>query len=416
MPSTLPSPSTTLAFRPPTDLRTDSNLLPTSLTHLTNTPSNLRLAITSAFSLPTTDTWTYHATAAVTLPQVQSAIEAGDVNGLHSWYVNSDGKFLDTISDHNTGAGTARPTTADIDAYLSLFDPTKDPAKTLKGFLANAKKGTVRASVASYLSSKRFVSSASSSSLPLSWPKWKRDKKGEFWNPYQDFLAWACRELEWCGPTAETWRVGGKSHHVLPVLMHHFGCVCPSFEALGMVAAAAAGVEVRGSGARESNGGKGRKGTGSARGRVLDVGCGNGYWTYMLRQEPFGCEVVPVDNGQSSWRSVWVGDVLDVDAVEWLKKREVALQRDEVLLLVYPVTAGEFTASVIREFRGNVVCVVGTQNGSGYTGFKGEMVDQWFEREMKGWELVARVPVMSFPGKDDALFVFKRKVEGEGPA
>ena len=56
----------------------------------------------------------------------------------------------------------------------------------------------------------------------------------------------------------------------------------------------------------------------------------------------------------------------------------------------------------------DLVVVAGTQNGSGYTGFQGECVDTWFKKR-GGWDLCVRVPLMSFPGKDDALFIFRRK-------
>jgi hypothetical protein len=342
--------------------------------------NDFRIAITTAFDLPANDTWTYHATAAVTLPQVAQALAAGDANGLHSWYVDSEGK--------DRGE---RPTRPDYEAYLGLFDPSaKAPGKALKGFQSNAKKGSIKAGVAEWLVGRRFVDETETEAL--SWPKWKKEK-GEWANPYADFLGWVCKELEWCGPDEHVAK-RGASHHVLPVLMHHFGCVCPSYEALGMVAGLAKA--------------KGKRGT---RKRVLDVGSGNGYWSLMLRGEPFGLEVVPIDNLQSRWRTTWVEDTLVVDAVQWLKKRPVEIQKDDILLMVYPITAEEFTANAIRAFKGEVVCVAGTQNGSGYTGFRGEMVDQWFAREMSEWTLVARVPLMSFPGKDDAFFVFRRKAE-----
>ena len=97
------------------------------------------------------------------------------------------------------------------------------------------------------------------------------------------------------------------------------------------------------------------------------------------------------------------------DAVHYLKGRAASTQKQEVLLMVYPITANDFTASVIKQFKGDVVCVAGTQNGSGDTGFKGEMVDEWFEKNMAGWEMLVKVPLLSFPGKDEALFIFKKK-------
>jgi len=53
--------------------------------------------------------------------------------------------------------------------------------------------------------------------------------------------------------------------------------------------------------------------------------------------------------------------------------------------------------------------VAGTQNGNGFTGFRDCVVDEWVAREMPEFELVLRMPLPSFAGKDEALFVFKRR-------
>jgi hypothetical protein len=80
---------------------------------------------------------------------------------------------------------------------------------------------------------------------------------------------------------------------------------------------------------------------------------------------------------------------------------------DAVLLLVYPITAGDFTARALCAYRGDWVVSVGTQGAGGYTGFRDEVVGAWMEREC-GWQMLARVPVPSFAAKDDAVFVFGR--------
>ncbi|ETN41667.1 uncharacterized protein HMPREF1541_03603 [Cyphellophora europaea CBS 101466] len=378
MPPTIPASTIGApSFDPSTLLDPSNPLLPTALSHLQPPHNDLRLALLTLFSLPASagDTYTYHATASVTLPQVQSAVAAGPAHGLLDWYVDASG--------HARGQ---HPPPADVAAYVGLFDATKAPAAALKGFAANAKRGSLREGVAKWLTTRRFVAVGVPAVAKL-----KADGNGKWYvNPYAEFLAWACGALQWCGPDANAGLVR-VSHHVLPLFMHHFGCVCPNWEALSLIAWFA------------RPGAKGRP-----KKRVLDVGSGNGYWTAMLRMEPWGLDVTPVDNMQSRWRTVWVGDTLVVDAVKWLQKREVALQREEVLLLVYPVTQGGFTEGVIDAFKGDVVVVAGTQNGSGYTGFQGECVDTWFKKR-GGWDLCVRVPLMSFPGKDDALFIFRRK-------
>lgn len=118
-----------------------------------------------------------------------------------------------------------------------------------------------------------------------------------------------------------------NSHPTLPVLYHHFGCVCPSYEALEIIRLVA----------------KGRP--------IVDVGSGNGYWSYMLKRMKDGkknLEVVPIDNGISEWRTMWVGDTLEVDGVKWLGQNKDGM--DHVLLLVYPQVSYDFTAKTIKAY------------------------------------------------------------------
>jgi hypothetical protein len=48
--------------------------------------------IHKAFRIKVPDTYTYHATASVTLSQVQKAIDAGGAHGLHDWYRDEKGE------------------------------------------------------------------------------------------------------------------------------------------------------------------------------------------------------------------------------------------------------------------------------------------------------------------------------------
>ena len=55
---------------------------------------DLRASITSAFNLSNRDSYVYHAIASVTLSEVQEAIENGNENGLHAWYLDAEGKAV----------------------------------------------------------------------------------------------------------------------------------------------------------------------------------------------------------------------------------------------------------------------------------------------------------------------------------
>ena len=54
--------------------------------------NDLRGATIEAFGLKENDDYVYHATASVTLAQVQQAINFGAHHGLHAWYKDEQGE------------------------------------------------------------------------------------------------------------------------------------------------------------------------------------------------------------------------------------------------------------------------------------------------------------------------------------
>lgn len=322
--------------------------------------------------IPEKDTYTYHAMTSISLQQAHAVVQLGGINELHTWYRDAN----ETPRDP--------PPRADADAYASIFSPSTLTSSALKNFATNAKKGSIRSEVAARLTEKRFLHPGRPE---LAVPKCK---KPPCENPYVDFWSWSCRSLEWCGPCESSDR-RHTSHHVLPIFMHHFGCVVPSHEALEILRLVADGRA------------------------VADVGSGNGYWTFMLRQ--YGLTVHPVDNMQSEWRVNWVADTVVSDGVRWLRKKDSG--RDMVLLLVYPVVGaglpgggggkeGGFTRNLVEAYRGDTLAVVATQNSNGYTAFGSMTMVQFMEREHPEWTKVVQIPVPSFACKDEALYIFQR--------
>lgn len=199
-------------------------------------------------------------------------------------------------------------------------------------------------------------------------------------NPYYDFWCWSCQNLEWVGPEDGTSSIK-TSHHILPIFMHHFGCVVPSYESLEVVKQLA-GKQV-----------------------VVEIGSGNGYWTYMLRR--MGVSVQAVDNLQSEYRTLWIDDTLIKDGEKYLKDEKGS--RDAVLLLVYPIVSSDFTSKILNTYKGDTICVAGTQNRSGYTAFQDRTIDEYMKLQKADYEKTIQIPLPSFPGKDEALFVFERQ-------
>ena len=163
--------------------------------------------------------------------------------------------------------------------------------------------------------------------------------------------------------------------------MHHFGCVVPSYESLEVIKQSA-GKRV-----------------------VVEIGSGNGYWVYMLRR--MGVTVQAVDNLQSEYRTMWIGDTLIKDGEKHLRDEKGC--KDAVLLLVYPIVSLDFTAKVLSNYSGDTICVVGTQNRSGYTAFRDRTVHDYMKAEKVDYAKTVQIPLPSFPGKDEALYVFERQ-------
>ncbi|PSK37303.1 hypothetical protein B9Z65_2045 [Elsinoe australis] len=326
--------------------------------------NDFQKCISRAFGLRSNDSYVYKAIAEVTLSQAQTYLNYGNQGRLLEWYRDEEGNKSDP------------PPTPDIEAYTTIFLSTTSTSSSLRAFTSNARKASLRHTIATHLST-LYLPPPSTISIPK--------LKTTHTNPYLSLWHWSCHALQWGGPdpaTSET----KISHALLPVLYHHFGCIVPSYEALVIIKTLA----------------KGRP--------VIDLGSGNGYWTYMLRRldKPQGkLEVVPVDSGHSTWRTVWVGDTVVADGVKFLEGREGG--KGDVLLLVYPQVSDDFTGKVLRAYKGDTVVVAGTQNGNGFTGFREETIDKWMERERGEMELMCRVPLPSFAGKDEALFVFQRK-------
>ncbi|KAK4553722.1 hypothetical protein LTR86_009220 [Recurvomyces mirabilis] len=334
--------------------------------------NDFRKFIIKTFGLSIRDDYGYMAqNAEVTLLRCQTYLDVGAQGGLHGWYKDAEGQLREP------------PTATDVAAYSDIFRPTTSTAKALTALGSNAKKGTVRADVAKHMLSQYHPPSADSKIVV--------NKTKNHVNPYFDLWAWTNQNLEWGGPEEGTAKVK-ISHALLPVIYHHFGCICPSYESLELIRRVTRGRQ------------------------ILDLGSGNGYWTYMLRRmEPASkkekkLDVVAIDNGMSEWRTVWIGDTIEADGVKWLEQDKGG--KDAVLLLVYPTVGNEFTSKMIKAYAGTTIISAGTQNASGFTAFATETIANWMAREMPEWSRILQIPLPSFAGKDEALFVFEKKANG----
>jgi hypothetical protein len=286
------------------------------------------------------------------------------------------------LSNINLADNNIQASPADITAYTTIFTSTTSTPALLKSFLFNAKKGSPRSEIATYLSN-RYL-------LPASF---KVPKLKNHVNPYLDLWTWSCQETGFMGPLEGKEYADPRSarltHPVLPVLYHHFGCVCPSWEGLWVVSQFVGG---KGAGKGDSGG-------------VLEMASGNGYWSYLLMR--MGIDVVAVDDMSAVWRTMWIEDTVKANGVEYLKK--VGGARDRVLLMVYMVPRGDFTKQVLKAYKGDTIVIAGTQNENRFTGFSDTTVEEYFAREKKDWEMTVRIALPSFAGKDEAMYVYQRR-------
>jgi len=147
---------------------------------------------------------------------------------------------------------------------------------------------------------------------------------------------------------------------------------------------------------------------------ILDIGSGNGYWSFMLRNFPMSdisgakkLDVRGIDNQLSEYRVSWIPDTIKKDGRDYLLENNGG--KGCILLLVYPQATGDFTAPILRAFEGDVFVVAGTQNRNGFTAFQDQLVDEWVAKNLPTFELTLRMPLPSFAAKDEALFVFQRR-------
>jgi hypothetical protein len=134
---------------------------------------------------------------------------------------------------------------------------------------------------------------------------------------------------------------------------------------------------------------------------VLEIGAGNAYLSWQLRQA--GSRLVATDVGEDGSRGKWClgpefTDVLERDAAE-----AVLAFPDHVLITCWPAPRSGYTADAVRRYRGDTLVYCGSQH-DGYT-------DAGLLRELAAnWELTDRSSShVSWARAVDHLGVYNRK-------
>ncbi|RMZ71911.1 transcription factor nrm1 whi5 [Pyrenophora seminiperda CCB06] len=360
----------------------------------------LMQCICESFGIDPRDDYVYRAMAETSLLMMQKAIAAGGQHKMHDWYHDEKGELLTP----------SHPTPTETTLYTTLFAPPTSLPPSLRNLAHNAKPTSLRHAIGTHLLSLFHPSpDPLLPKAPSSKSKSKSTKTSQrhnHKNPYYTLWTYSCHALEWAGPTQYT-RYTKFSHHILPVFYHHFGCVVPSYAALYVISKLACTTASPSSSS-----------TTTTFQPILDIGSGNGYWTYMLRHFDLsalgipptastGLQVRAIDTQDSEYRVSWISDTIVSDGKQYLEKNNGG--QGCILLLVYPQATTDFTGPVMRAYEGNTIVVAGTQCRNGFTGFSDVVVDEWVEGNLPAFELALRMPLPSFAGKDDALFVFQRR-------
>jgi len=140
---------------------------------------------------------------------------------------------------------------------------------------------------------------------------------------------------------------------------------------------------------------------------IVELGAGNGYWTFLLRRRGVDCvayDLAPPDRMPNpnvfrpfTWARVEHGDV-DV----------LAGHGDRALLLCWPSYRDPFAARALDEYSGTTLIYIGEARG-GHTAD-----DAFFDLLDCSWRIVEEEALPNWPGTRDALTVYSRAASSDG--
>jgi hypothetical protein len=126
--------------------------------------------------------------------------------------------------------------------------------------------------------------------------------------------------------------------------------------------------------------------------RIVEVGCGSGYWAWLLAQA--GVDVVAIDPAPPvpSWHPIRLGTELDV-----------AWHADRTLFLCWPPWATDMAYNTLAIHRGEQVVYVGEWQGGG------NAEPKFFSLLEREYEQVERVAIPQWFMRADDLTIWRRR-------
>jgi len=125
--------------------------------------------------------------------------------------------------------------------------------------------------------------------------------------------------------------------------------------------------------------------------RVVEVGCGSGYWAWLLEQA--GVDVLAIDTTPPpvAWHAVRLGTEL-----------EVAKHPDRTLFLCWPPWASEMAYNALSRYRGELVVYVGEWMG-------GSAEPRFFSLLAQEYEEADRVDIPQWFMRADRLTIWRAR-------
>lgn len=130
---------------------------------------------------------------------------------------------------------------------------------------------------------------------------------------------------------------------------------------------------------------------------IVEIGAGNGYWSWLLRDEGAKVHAVDISPAEETWTEVEQGDTSTLDR----------LRGDYTLLLCWPPYGEPMARDALEahaESGGTDVVYVG-EGAGGCTG------DDVFHEELeRRYALMERIDIPSYVGIHDSVMHYKRKI------
>jgi hypothetical protein len=126
-------------------------------------------------------------------------------------------------------------------------------------------------------------------------------------------------------------------------------------------------------------------------GRVLELGCGSGYWSWLMKQA--GIDVLAIDAAipPFAWHPIVLGD-----------ETEVSRHPDRALFLCWPPWGNEMAAKALMTYEGDRVIYVGEWMG-------GCASPRFFEILTTAFEAIETVAIPQWFMRTDSLTIFRRR-------